>query len=154
MTTYSDSEGIEIVNIRIFDAPRETVFEAFENPRQLAKWWGPNGFSNTIHEMDLRVGGTWRLTMHGPDGTNYDNVSEFVEVSKPERIVFNHLSPVHRYRMTMTYIDAGPDKTKLTWNMAFERSPENEKLKTFIASANEQNFDRLAACLEELRKTR
>ena len=154
MTTLSDSKGIEIVNTRIFDAPREAVFEAFENPQQLAQWWGPNGFTNTIQEMDLRAGGTWRLTMHGPDGTNYDNLSEFVEVAKPERIVFNHLSPVHRYRMTMTYIEAGPGKTKLTWNMVFERSQENEKLKTFIASANEQNFDRLAACLEKLRKTR
>ena len=151
MNTFPESAEIEIVNSRIFDSPREAVFEAFENPQALAQWWGPNGFTNTIHEMHLHSGGTWRLTMHGPDGANYDNASEFVEVTRPERIVFNHLGPVHRYRMTMTYTEAGAGKTRLTWNMVFENSEENEKLKDFIWAANEQNFDRLAACLEKRR---
>ena len=154
MTPFSKAAGIELVNSRIFDAPREAVFAAFENPQLLAQWWGPEGFTNTIHEMDLRAGGMWRLTMHGPDGTNYDNVSTFVEVVKPARIVFHHLGPVHEYWMTMSYADEGVGQTRLTWNMVFEQSQESEKLKPFILSANEQNFDRLAASLRKLRHPR
>jgi uncharacterized protein YndB with AHSA1/START domain len=154
MNPFSGSEAIELANSRIFDAPREAVFEAFENPQHLMQWWGPEGFTNTLHEMDLRAGGMWRLTMHGPDGANYDNVSTFVEVMKPAKIVFHHLGPVHEYWMTMSYADAGAGRTKLTWNMAFAPSAGNEKLKSFLLSANEQNFDRLAACLGKLRKAR
>ena len=141
----------EIVTTRIFDASRGTVFHAFENPQILAQWWGPNGFRSTIREFDLRPRGAWRLVMHGPDGTDYDNVSEFVEIVKPERIVFDHLSRVHRFRMTMIYAEEGAGKTRLTWRMTFESSAESEKLRTFIASANEQNFDRLAGLLGTLK---
>ncbi|HEX5433219.1 MAG TPA: SRPBCC domain-containing protein, partial [Candidatus Angelobacter sp.] len=56
----------EIVVTRVFDAPRELVWEAFTDPAQVVLWWGPKGFSTTIHEMDLRPGGVWRHTMHGP----------------------------------------------------------------------------------------
>ena len=147
----SDTPSDEIVTTRVFDAPRETVFAAFETPQHLAQWWGPAGFSNTIQEFDFRPGGAWRLVMHGPDGANYNNVSEFVEIVRPERIVFQHLSPVHRFRMTMTYAEAGAGKTRLTWRMSFDDPAESEKLRAFIAKANEQNFDRLEALLETLK---
>src|SRR4051794_31064000 len=87
----------EIVSTRTFAAPRQRVFEAFADPQQLARWWGPKGFTNTIQELDLRPGGVWRLTMHGPNGANYANESRFTEVVRPERIVFQHLEPVHRF---------------------------------------------------------
>ena len=140
--------GIEIVSSRVFDAPRETVFAAFENPAHLAHWWGPNGFTNTLRLFDFRPGGAWRYVMHGQDGTNYDNASNFTEVVKPEKIVLEHLQPMHNFQMTMMYAEAGTGRTRLTWRMMFERSAENEKLKDFIADANEQNFDRLGAYLE------
>ena len=73
----------EIVNTRLFSAPREKVFEAFADPAQVARWWGPNGFTNTIQEFDLRIGGRWRLIMHAPNGTAYHNESEFTAVVKP-----------------------------------------------------------------------
>ena len=150
-TTSSTPPGIEIISTRVFGAPRETVFGAFENPAHLAHWWGPNGFTNTIKEFDLRPGGVWRLVMHGPDGTDYDNLSNFLEVVKPEKIVFEHVQPVHGFQMTMTYAEVAAGQTRLTWRMVLERSAENEKLKNFLAAANEQNFDRLAACLDSLR---
>jgi uncharacterized protein YndB with AHSA1/START domain len=141
--------GLEIINTRVFAAPREKVFAAFADPAQLAHWWGPNGFTNTITEFDLQPGGDWRLTMHGPNGADYENESKFVEVVPPERIVFEHLRTMHWYRMTMTYENVGAGQTKLTWRMLFNRTAENEKLKTFITAANEQNFDRLAAWLNK-----
>jgi uncharacterized protein YndB with AHSA1/START domain len=79
-----------------------TGFGAFSDPSVLAKWWGPKGFTSTIEEFDLRPGGAWRLVMHGPDGTDSHNVSGFVEVVPAERVVYDHLEPVHRFRMTMT----------------------------------------------------
>jgi uncharacterized protein YndB with AHSA1/START domain len=75
-----------IVGSRVFRAPRKLVYDAFADPKQVVEWWGPQGFTTTIHEMDLRAGGTWRLTMHGPDGTNYPNQMTFTEVVPYERI--------------------------------------------------------------------
>ena len=136
----------EIVSTRDFaDAP-EAVFSAFSDPARLARWWGPNGFTNTIREFDLRPSGKWRLTMHGPDGTNYDNESRFLEVVRPARIVFQHEEPVHGFRMTMTFAEHGAG-TMLTWRMRFEITDEAAKVRPFILLANEQNFDRLAAHL-------
>ena len=80
----------EIVISRIINAPRERVWGAWTDPKQVVNWWGPNGFSTTIHEMDVRPDGVWRHTMHGPDGKDYPNKSIFVEVVKPERIVYKH----------------------------------------------------------------
>jgi uncharacterized protein YndB with AHSA1/START domain len=84
--------------------------------------------------------------MHGPDGANYDNLSEFLEVTPAARVVFQHLEPVHRFRMTMTFAVRGA-QTELTWTMRFETADEVVKIGKFIAAANEQNFDRLAAHL-------
>ena len=147
MTAPSVPARLEIVSSRLFDAPRAAVFEAFEDPAQLRTWWGPQGFTSTIHAFDFRPGGEWKLTMHGPDGTNYDNQSRFVEIEKPARVVFEHLSPVHWFVMTMTFADAPAGNTALTWRMVFEATPENEKLTAFLRGANEQNFDRLEAVL-------
>lgn len=133
----------EIVSTRVFDAPRERVFRAFGDPEQLKRWWGPAGFTNTLEAFDPRPGGAWRLVMHGPDGTDYHNESVFTEVVEPARVVFDHLEPVHRFRMTMTFDDEA-GKTRLTWRMRFEFAEEAERVRGFVAAANEQNFDRLA----------
>jgi uncharacterized protein YndB with AHSA1/START domain len=84
--TAADKKGWEIVITRMFDAPRELIWDAWTDPKQIVKWWGPRGFTITIHEMDVRPGGVWKSTMHGPDGTDYRNDCEFSEVVKPERI--------------------------------------------------------------------
>jgi uncharacterized protein YndB with AHSA1/START domain len=139
----------EIVNRRLFDVPREKVFRAFSDPALLATWWGPNGFTNTIHEFDFRPGGKWRLTMHGLNGADYENESVFREVTVPERIVFTHLEPVHRFDMTMDFRESG-GRTELTWRMRFESAEECANVRAFIEVANEQNFDRLAECLRKL----
>ena len=60
-----------IVVKRLVDAPRELVWTAWTEPKHIAQWWGPNGFTNTIHAMDVKPGGVWRFIMHGPDGTHY-----------------------------------------------------------------------------------
>jgi uncharacterized protein YndB with AHSA1/START domain len=85
-TTELDERTIVIT--RVFDAPRELVFKAWTDPKHVAQWWGPKGFENTTCEMNLRVGGSFRLWMRGPDGTMYPCEGVFREVVVPERIVY------------------------------------------------------------------
>lgn len=145
--TQQSSDTKEIISARVFDAPREAVFRAFSDPNQLAVWWGPNGFTNTIDLFEFRVNGDWHLTMHGPDGTDYPNESVFLEVAPPQRIVYIHIRPMHRFQMTMDFVDRG-QQTELTWRMLFDTDEECERVRKFVVPANEQNFDRLAAYLQ------
>jgi len=138
----------EIVAMRVFDAPRELVFEAWTDPHHLEHWWGPKGFTNTFHQFDMRPGGIWRFVMHGPDGVDYKNESVFVEVVKPERIVFRHVSGP-QFQLTATLDDLG-GRTKLTWRMLFETVAECDKVKAYAVKANEQNLDRLEAELTQM----
>lgn len=87
MTAEKNSEPGFVIS-RLIDAPCEVVWEAITDSRQVVKWWGPNGFISTIHEMDVRVDGVWKHTMRGPDGTEYLNKSIFKQIVKPEKIVF------------------------------------------------------------------
>jgi uncharacterized protein YndB with AHSA1/START domain len=136
----------EIVTTRVFDAPRERMFDAFSDPDRLAGWWGPTGFTSTFHEFDLQPEGVWRFVMHGPDGTDYTNESVFIEVERAARIVLCHLKPMHRFLMTGLFGEEG-GKTRLTWRMLFESTAECDRVRAFAGAANEQNFDRLEAQL-------
>ena len=145
----ADSER-EIISKRIIAVPRETLFKAFSDPDQLARWWGPKGFTSTFEVFDFRPGGTWRFTMHGPNGANYPNEHHFTGVVSPERIVYQHVQPpMHSFTMIMTFAERD-GKTELTWLMRFESVAEVAKLRDFIAGANEQNFDRLEAYLNSM----
>lgn len=137
----------EIVNTRELLAPPDAVVRAFCDPLRLVRWWGPAGFTNQIDAFDLRPGGTWSITMTGPDGTAYHNESRFVVVEPPNRIIYVHEGPVHRFRMTMTF-SRHPAGTQLTWRMLFDDPAEAEKLRPFLLQANEQNFDRLQQLLD------
>src|ERR1700722_14841883 len=86
-TVKSDAER-EIVLSRVFDAPLKMVWEAWTDPKQVAKWWGPKGFSTTIEELGGGAGGVGRQVMHGPDGADYPNESVFVDVVQYERLVY------------------------------------------------------------------
>ncbi len=79
-----------IVVTRVFDAPRNLVFDAWTDSRHVGNWYGPRGFTLTTYEMDVRPGGVWRFTMHGPDGVDYPNKITYIEIVKPERLVYDH----------------------------------------------------------------
>ena len=150
------SSDREIVITRVYDAPREVVWDAWTDPQQVVHWWGPKGFTTTIHEMDVRPGGVWRLTMHGPDGTDYPNHSAFVEVVKPERIVYSHGGgrkggPGAQFEATWTF-EAQEAKTKLTLRMVFPSAAARDLVvKTYNAiEGGNQTLGRLA---EQLART-
>ncbi len=145
MPAASEPAANEIVSSRLFAAPRAQVFQAWIDPLLLARWWGPDGFTNTFRTFEPRAGGTWSFTMHGPNGVDYPNESAFVEVAAPERIVLDHLS-APRFRITATFTGQGGG-TFLVFRMTFPDAETCAKLRALIVPSNEQNFDRLAAVL-------
>ncbi len=93
VTTENDPSNLEdreIVLTREFDASRELVWEAWTQPEHLARWWGPDGCTTTIHEMDVRPGGTLRFDMHVPNVRDFPNYVVYTEVVRPERLVYDH----------------------------------------------------------------
>ena len=138
----------EIITTRVLAWPRERVFRAWTEPEHLARWWGPKGFTNTFPEFDPRPGGRWQFVMHGPNGADYPNHSVFVEIVKPERIVFDHLSGP-AFQVTATFAEEA-GKTRLTFRMLFETAVECDKVKGFAVGANEENLDRLEAELARM----
>lgn len=139
---YEDILRREIVTTRVFDAPRDLVFDAWTDPDQLKLWWGPRGFTNTFHVCEMKSGGQWKYTMHGPDGTNYQNECRFVEIARPERIVIDNLA-VPRFRLTVLFEELG-ERTKITFRQLFETSSVYDQVKLFAVPGNEDNLDRLA----------
>jgi uncharacterized protein YndB with AHSA1/START domain len=77
---------------RIFDAPRKKVFKAWTDATHLAQWWGPKGFTNPVCEVDLRVGGSLRVVMRAPDGTEHPMRGVFHEIVEPERLAFSNIA--------------------------------------------------------------
>lgn len=146
ITTTPDCE---IVSTRIVSASRELVFAAWTNPDHLKNWWGPAGFTNTFHEFNLRPGGRWRFTMHGPDKGNYENEVEFVTIEKPSLIYWKrHSKPLFHVLATFEEVAAG--KTKVVFKMLFTSAEECNKLKPFVVDKNEENFDRLETELSKM----
>jgi uncharacterized protein YndB with AHSA1/START domain len=140
----SNSATREITTTRIFDAPRELVFDAWTDAEQISKWWGPVGFTTTTSRMDARTGGVWEHVMRGPNGVDYKNKISYVEVTRPERIIYDHVSgPL--FRSTALFEDLG-GKTRLTVTMVFGSAELRDRVaKEFKAVEGlEQTLSRLA----------
>ncbi len=121
-----------IIGTRLLDAPRKLVFAAWTDPKHLAQWWGPNGFTTTTHAFDFRPGGVWRFVMHGPDGRDYQNRITFDEIAPPERIIYRHsggddVEPV-QFTQTVTFEDIGNGQTRLTWHGRFPSAEERARV--------------------------
>lgn len=142
----------ELATSRVLDATPAQVFAAFADPARLALWWGPKGFSNSFEQFDLRPGGLWRFTMHGPDGTDYANESRFVEIVPGQRVVFEHLSQ-HWFEMTIAFEAHAGGRTCVSWRMVFDSAAHREQIAEFVIPANEQNLDRLEAHLRDAAST-
>jgi len=126
-----NSDPLSIIGTRIFDAPRELVFEAWTDPKHLSQWWGPDGFTMTTRNFDMKPGGTWRFVMHGPDGRDYQNRITFEEILRPERIVYSHggdddVESV-KFRSVVTFEDIG-GKTRLTLKGTFPSAAERARV--------------------------
>ncbi len=132
----------EILSSRIINSPVEMVYQAFENPNHLKNWWGPEGFTNTIHEFDLRVGGNWILTMHGPEKGNYENSSVFKTVL-PNKLISWERKSQPLFDMEIAFEKLEENKTQISFKMKFATAEECEKMRKFVEPKNEENFNRL-----------
>lgn len=140
----------QIVISRLFQAPREVVFATWTDREHLPAWWGPDGFGLTIHEMDVRPGGVWRFTMHGPDGVDYPNTIVYDEIVEPRRLVYTHsgtgpTADDPRFRTTITFDDfAG--MTALTMRLVFSTAAERDLVveKYHAVDGGNQTLGRLA----------
>ncbi len=135
--TRSDARSARI------PAPCADVFAAISDPQRIAQWWGPAGFTNTIHQFDFRPGGAWLLTMHGPDGKDYPNESRFIRIEAGRIVEIEHLSG-HHFVLTLELVPMSGG-TEVRWRQTFDTAEQYAKLAEFVASANEQNLARLAA---------
>ena len=145
----SDTADREMVLSRIVDAPRELVFDVWLDPEHVGRWWGPNGFRTTTHEMDPRPGGVWRFTMHGPDGTDYGNRIVYLDIERPERLVYRHSGEAGtedvRFHTTVTFTMEGT-QTRVTLRSLFESAAERDRVveKYGAIEGGEQTLARLA----------
>ncbi len=104
---------------RIFDAPRPLAFKVWTDPKHVAMWWGPRGFTNPVCEWDARPGGAIRVHMRAPDGYEHPMSGTFVEVVEPERLVFTVVAedkegkPLLQGLTVVTFTEEG-NQTKLT----------------------------------------
>lgn len=142
MSTSDDDRAF--VHERLIDAPPQRVYDAFADPERVARWWGPDGFTSTIHQFDLRPGGRWTLVLHGPDGTDYPNENVFVELLPAQRVVIDHPSADHHFVLTIALEPRGA-QTRVGWRQVFDTAEERERLAPFVVAANEQNLARWAA---------
>jgi len=138
----------ELMFTRVFDAPRELVFEVWTDPKHVEQWWGPIGFRTESIAMDVRPGGEWTLVMHGPDGKDYNNRIVYIEVVRPERLVYKHGD---LFQSIVTFEDVG-GKTKLTMRMLFEsEAARNETISKYHADeGGVQTLGRLGEYLASL----
>jgi uncharacterized protein YndB with AHSA1/START domain len=108
----------EIVLSRVIDAPRESVFDAWIDPEQLAVWFGPRGLTIETHEADIREGGVWRFDMVGANGLRYDNRMKFLRIDRPRLIEVDHGPDKDddpgKFRMLLTFDAQTDGRTVLT----------------------------------------
>lgn len=150
MAAQSKSNELRIT--RVYDAPVAAVWDAWTDPEQVGKWWGPRGFTLTTRSKDLRAGGTWVYTMHGPDGTDYPNKTVYHVVEPHSKLVYDHggnddRPPLFRVTVVFSEIDG---KTRMDMSMALPTPEAAEETRAMIRKAGgESTWDRLAEYLEK-----
>ncbi len=142
----------EIYISRVYEVPAWMVWNAWTDEKRVVKWWGPRGYSITTRSKELRPGGNWIFTMHGPDGTDYPNLINYSEVVENKRLVYDHGATENSpplFRVTVDFSEQG-GKTKMDMTMAMETAEAAERTKGFIKSAGgNSTWDRLGEFLEE-----
>ena len=123
----ADADSREISATRVFDAPRRLVWKAWSSPENIGQWWGPQGFTTTTKEFEMKPGGRWIFTMHGPDGTNYPNEITYTTIRENEIVEYEH-GPSPKFSVTVRFEDEGEGRTKLSFRMVFESVEERDNV--------------------------
>ncbi len=139
---------------REFDASPDVLFRAFTEAEALKAWYGPNGFTITVHARDFRVGGLFRFTMHGPDGTDYPNRIAYRDIKPGERLAYRHDSDIDNdpraFEVTVTFEALGASRTLLTMQSIFPSiEARNAVMKFGAVELGMQTLEKLAAYVKE-----
>ena len=123
----------------------DQVWGAFAAADELARWWGPDGFTNTFEIFDFQPGGRWVFVMHGPDGRDYANENLFVALDPGRRAVIQHVCAPHfTLTVTLQAVDGG---TLVDWQQTFDDAKTAQAVQAIVGPANEQNLDRMTRVL-------
>ena len=139
----------EIVTERIFDAPRERVFQAFTDPELIPQWWGRREDTTTVDKLDVREGGDWRFVTDGPDGRTAFRGTDRV-IDPPERVeqTFEWEGmPGHIVVETATFEDLGDGRTRISTRSRFDTTEERDGM---LASGMEIGMGESYERLDEL----
>jgi uncharacterized protein YndB with AHSA1/START domain len=152
VTTPSDRE---IVMTRVFDAPRDLVFEAYSSCEHLSHWWGPRKYEFASCELDFRPGGAWRIVHRGPEGEDDQGFhGEFREIVRPERIVWTFEwegMPGHVSTETLTF-EERDGKTTITATSMFASVEDRDgMLQSGMEAGAAESYDRLDEYLADLK---
>lgn len=146
VTTPSDRE---IVLTRVFDAPRQLVFDAFTKPELLKRWFGPRGWSLVICEVDLRVGGSFRFVLHGPNGAKMGIRGIYCEIVPPERSV--HVESLDDYpgeSQVTTVLVEEDGRTTLTATVLYASQEVRDAVISYgMEHGAAESYDKLAELL-------
>lgn len=141
----------ELRLIRVYNAPAKLIWEVWTQDKHVTNWWGPRGFTLTTKSKDVRVGGKWIYTMHGPDGVDYPNITTYLEVIPHKKLVYDHGGNEERealFRVTVTF-EEHMGKTVMDMTMALATPEAAKEIKKFIKMAGGNGtWDRLAEYLE------
>jgi uncharacterized protein YndB with AHSA1/START domain len=154
-TQATNLSARQIVVSRTVPAPPHLVFRAFTEPEHVVHWWGPFGFRNTNHVMEVQPGGLWRLTMHGPDGTDYPNLSRFTAVVPGKRLAFYHGSGragEPEFDVEITFDESG-SRTRVTLCQTHPTAAQAEEIGKYAITGGNQAMSRLAGYLAAMRES-
>jgi carbon monoxide dehydrogenase subunit G len=119
------------------------VFAAIQDPARLARWWGPNGFTNQFETFEFKPDGKWVFSMIGPDGKVCHNESVFGLIERDRRVVIHHGS-APKFTLTIS-LEGTAAGTRVTWEQVFEDPAVANAVRAVVEPSNEQNLDRLTA---------
>lgn len=150
-TTFSTPSDREIMMTRVFDAPRELVFNAYTDPRAIAQWWGPRAYTTVVDQLDLRPGGTWRFINRNAEGVEFGFRGEYREIVPPERLVstFEFEGMPGHVALNTAIFEEHDGKTTVTATSLFETVEDRDgMLNSGMESGARESWDRLAEYLQ------
>ncbi|BDA80280.1 ATPase [Leptospira kobayashii] len=147
----------KVIYNRYFDVPIDLVFEVWSSHEHLSQWWGPDGFTLTTKSMDFSNGGIWDFIMHGPDGHDYKNKIQFIDIKRPHHIYYKHIGDGEGtedvdFQSKIIFKEAG-EGTNLTMEQIFPSKEELERVnkKYGAIEGGKQHLGNLSKYLETLK---
>jgi uncharacterized protein YndB with AHSA1/START domain len=149
--TILPSDKPQIITTRLLNAPRDLVWKVLTSPEHIKHFWGPDGFTNSIKQMDVKVGGQWLFTMHGPDGKDWPNRIIYRTVTPPSYLAFDHDGGEddvsgHRFLGELELFEEGK-KTRIELRMTESSMAARDAVTQYAVAGGRQNLERLATYL-------